>query len=239
MDLRHRPVSEIMQREILTLSPKDTLAVTEDVIGFHGVRHVPVVDEGRLVGVLSNRDLLAASMTKALRFDKAARRSFVRSVEIGDVMTTDVVTIAPETTLADAAGFLVHRRIGCLPVVDGTGTLIGVVTETDLIAAAFLADEPRAEKGTDAAQHTGFSEWLEEELNDLRRMRDELRIQAHLGKAEMRDRWDALEGALETLEQHAKRVASAAERPLHRLETDVRKLARDLREAYRRIREPI
>ena len=78
---------------------------------------------GRLVGIISNRDLLAASLTKALDFDPASRRSFLRSVEVGEVMTRDVVTIGPDTTLADATRLLVRRQIGCLPVVDPGGTL--------------------------------------------------------------------------------------------------------------------
>jgi predicted DNA-binding protein (UPF0278 family) len=84
-----------------------------------------------------------------------------------------------------------------------------------------------------------FSEWQQDELNELRRMRDELRVQAHLGRAEVRDRWDALERGLEAFEQRVKRASRAAQEPLKTLEDDVRKLAGDLREGYRRIRDAI
>jgi hypothetical protein len=82
-----------------------------------------------------------------------------------------------------------------------------------------------------------FSDWLKEEWEDLRRMRDEMRVQANLGRAELRDRREALEHSFANFEQHAKRISNAAEAPLRQLEEDVRKLARDLREGYRRIRE--
>lgn len=82
-----------------------------------------------------------------------------------------------------------------------------------------------------------FSEWLKQETQDLRRIRDELRVKAHLAKAEMRERWDGLEKAFQTLEQRAKRASRAAEQPMQQIEADVRKLARDLREGYRRIRD--
>ena len=241
MDLRRRPVSEVMRREIVTVTSQETLDLTQDFMNLGRVRHLPVVDEGRLVGILSHRDLLAASLTKALDFDRASRRTFLRSVEVGEVMARDVVTVAPDTTIADAARILVGRQIGCLPVVDSSGALIGLVTETDLISVALLDGEGSEATGrtVDVSKNASFSEWLQGELNELRRVRDELRVQAHLGKAEMRERWDALERALETLERRAKRTSRAAEQPLQQLEDDVRKLARDLREGYRRIREAI
>lgn len=84
-----------------------------------------------------------------------------------------------------------------------------------------------------------FTGWVKRELDDLRRMRDELRVQAHLGKREMRGRWESLERTFETLESKAKRASRAAEEPLHQVEQDVRKLATDLREGYRQIRDAI
>jgi CBS domain-containing protein len=57
------------------------------------------------------------------------------------VMTRDVVTVAPDATLGEAAALLLARRIGCLPIVKPDGTLVGLVTETDLLRAAFLPDE--------------------------------------------------------------------------------------------------
>ena len=81
--------------------------------------------------------------------------------------------------------------------------------------------------------------WLTWELEDLRRMRAELRVQTHLRKAEVRERWEALERSLETLEGKAKRASRAAEQPLRQLERDLRKLAADLRDGYLQIRDAI
>jgi CBS domain-containing protein len=104
------------------------------------VRHLPVLEDGRVVGIVSQRDLLAASLSKALDFEARDRRTFLRSVDVGEVMSREVVTIAPEASLADAAALMLGRRIGCLPVVKPDGTLVGLVTETDLLRAAFLPD---------------------------------------------------------------------------------------------------
>lgn len=245
MDLRQRPVSEIMRREVVTLAVKETLDLTQDLMNLGRVRHLPVLDDGRLVGIVSQRDLLAAALTKVLDFDPTSRRSFLRSVEVGEVMAKDVVTAGPDTTLGEVARILVQRKIGCLPVVAPGGALLGLVTETDLLSAAFLdgarADGSETETGRviDVSASSDVKGWMKREIEDLRRIRDELRVQTHLGKAEVRERWEALERALDTLERKAKRMSRAAEQPLHQLEQDVRKLVTDLREGYRQIRDAI
>jgi CBS domain-containing membrane protein len=139
MDLRQRPVSEIMRREVVTLSATERLDLTQDIMNIGRVRHVPVIDdEDRVVGIVSDRDLLAAAMTKVLDFDPASRRTFLRSIEVGEVMAKEVVSVTPDTELGEVARIFVERKIACVPVLDEDGGLLGLVTETDLIAAAFL-----------------------------------------------------------------------------------------------------
>ena len=89
------------------------------------------------------------------------------------------------------------------------------------------------------SEKSDFKGWLKQELDELRRVRDELRVQASLGKAELRDRWHVLERGFESLESKVKRTSDAAEEPLRQLEADLRKLARDLRDGYREIRKAI
>jgi CBS-domain-containing membrane protein len=139
MDLQKRPVSEIMQREVVTLTTGEKLDLTQDLMNLGRVRHLPVLDEDqRVVGIVSDRDLLAAAMTNVLDFDPASRRTFLRSIEVAEVMAKEVVTVTPDTELGEVARIFVERKIGCVPVVGARGELIGLVTETDLIAAAFL-----------------------------------------------------------------------------------------------------
>lgn len=89
------------------------------------------------------------------------------------------------------------------------------------------------------SESSDLKSWMKRELDDLRRMRDELRVRAHLGKAEVRDRWELLERGFEALESKANRTSQAAEAPLRQLEQDLRKLATDLRDGYRQIRDAI
>jgi hypothetical protein len=88
-------------------------------------------------------------------------------------------------------------------------------------------------------EHSDFKDWVKQEITELKRIRDELRVKAHLGKAEARDRWQSLERSYAALESKVQRASRAADAPLRELESDLRKLAKDLREGYRQIRDAI
>lgn len=138
MEAAVRRVSEVMRTEFTALRAGDRLDLVDQVMKLGRVRHLPVLDEaGRVLGIVSNRDLLEASLTNVLAFAPDQRRSFLHSVGVDEVMTRDIETIAPEETLASAANRMVGHKIGCLPVVGPDGVMVGLITETDLLAAAF------------------------------------------------------------------------------------------------------
>ncbi|MDH5535218.1 MAG: CBS domain-containing protein [Betaproteobacteria bacterium] len=90
-----------------------------------GLHHVPVLDRSdKLTGIVAERDLLLA----ALRYLNA-------SVEVGEIMHRDVVTATTDMPLTEAASLMSRRNIGGLPVVDGNGRVVGVITETDIFKA--------------------------------------------------------------------------------------------------------
>jgi CBS domain-containing protein len=147
MKHHERPVSEIMRRHFVTLAPGDRLDLADDVMKLGRIRHMPVLEGERLVGVVSQRDLLAASLSKALDFEAKERRVFLKSVSVEEAMTRDPVTVSPETSAEEAARLLVRRKIGCLPVVDEKSVMVGLVTETDLLRAAYGVDEAAGDAG--------------------------------------------------------------------------------------------
>lgn len=138
------PVSAVMRSEFAALRAGDRLDLVDQVMALGRVRHLPVLDAaGRVIGIVSNRDLLEASLTSVLAFEPEQRRTFLHSVAVDEVMTRHVETVTPDTPLGIAASRLVGHKIGCLPVVDREGVMVGIVTETDLLAAAYGApDEP-------------------------------------------------------------------------------------------------
>jgi CBS domain-containing protein len=133
-----RCVADAMQCDPMTLRADDDLDITEDLMNLGRVRHLPVLDGDRLVGVVSQRDLLACSLTRALELDARERRVFLKSVSVREAMSKRLVTVRPDATQREAAELMLRNRVGCLPVVGADGTLIGILTETDLIRSAYL-----------------------------------------------------------------------------------------------------
>ncbi len=122
---------EVMQEKIVTIGVGDKLSTVEDIMTLGGVRHMPVVAAGRLVGVVSERDLLRASLS-SLDPNQQERRAFLEAIEIAQVMSTPPITVGPEARVEEAARSMADNRIGCLPVVEGD-KLLGLLTETDLL----------------------------------------------------------------------------------------------------------
>lgn len=137
MSASEQTLGEIMRTQFVTLKPDERLDLADDVMKLGRIRHMPVLEGTQLAGIVSQRDLLAASLSRALEFEVPHRRSFLRSVSAKEVMARDVVTATPETSLGEAARIMIRRKIGCLPVLDAEKALVGLVTETDLLRAAY------------------------------------------------------------------------------------------------------
>ena len=125
-------VTEIMMGSPVTLGPEDTLDLANDVISLGRIRHIPVVDAGRLVGLLSERDLMGAAASHVFGLKQKSKSALLKSVLIRDVMKKRVVTVAPETSIKDAAHLMADKKIGCVPVVRD-GAIVGLVTTTDIL----------------------------------------------------------------------------------------------------------
>ena len=137
-DMASKRVAEVMQQEFAALRCGDRLDLVDQIMGLGRIRHLPVQDAaGRVVGIVSQRSLLDASLSRVLDFEPAQRRAFLRSIEVDEVMSQPVETIAPDASLAEAARRMAILKIGCLPVVRPDGVMVGLVTETDLLAAAY------------------------------------------------------------------------------------------------------
>ena len=125
-------VRDIMSEKMVTISESDTLSTVEDIMTLGRVRHMPVVHAGKLVGVVSERDLLRISLSNLTEFGNEERRLFLHAVEIARVMSAPPITISPDATVEEAARVMAERKIGCLPVLED-GQLLGILTETDVL----------------------------------------------------------------------------------------------------------
>lgn len=125
-------VRDIMPEKMVTISAGDTLATVEDIMTLGHVRHMPVVHAGKLVGVVTERDLLRASLSNLSEFGSQERRAFLQVIEIQRVMSKPPIVIGPDSSVVEAARSMAESKIGCLPVVEGE-ELLGLITETDVL----------------------------------------------------------------------------------------------------------
>jgi CBS domain-containing protein len=126
-------VRDLMRTHVVTLSMFDALDVATDIMSMGRIRHLPVVNrEQELVGIVSQRDLLKASISSVLGIGETNQREWMGKVPVIDVMSRNVTTIDPDTSISVAIDRLVTGKIGCLPVVE-FGKLAGLITETDLL----------------------------------------------------------------------------------------------------------
>lgn len=131
-------VRDLMTKEVETVARNDELTLADDIMKGKRIRHLPVVEEGRLVGILTQRDLFHAGMSNALGYGEKARKEFLTTVVVKEVMTEELVTIEPDADVKDAARRMLEHKVGCLPVLD-KGKLVGLLSETDLLR--FIAGE--------------------------------------------------------------------------------------------------
>ena len=123
-----------MGTKLVTISVSERLSTVEDIMTLGHVRHMPVVRGGKLVGVVSERDLLRASLSVLSEHRGAERRAFLHVVEIARVMSAPPIVIGPDATIDEAALVMAEKKIGCRPVVENDH-LLGMVTETDVLRA--------------------------------------------------------------------------------------------------------
>ena len=132
MTQRPTIVDDIMRTEVVTLGRNDNLDLADDILQLGRIRHLPIVEEGRLVGVISQRDLFHSALSRALGYGTLAEKAMLRTLLVKEVMTEELVTIPPGTPIKEAARLMIEKKIGCLPVVRDE-ILVGLVTETDLL----------------------------------------------------------------------------------------------------------
>lgn len=132
-DLVPRQVRDAMTRKIAVLREEQNLELAEMAMKTYRFRHLPVVEDDKLIGLVTERDLLRAAVSSLneahdLLDDNLKRYFFVR-----EIMTTEVISVRPDMLLADAARLLTKNKVDCLPVTQEDGTLVGILTASDFI----------------------------------------------------------------------------------------------------------
>ncbi len=129
-------VKERMTTPAMTVTPDTSFQDALKLMRDHKFRRIPVVDhEGKLIGIVSERDLLHASPSPATSLSVWEVNYLLWKLKVADIMTHHVITIDQDSPIEDAANLMVTRKIGGLPVIDHAGKVAGVITETDIFKA--------------------------------------------------------------------------------------------------------
>jgi CBS domain-containing protein len=144
-----RQVRDVMTRQVAVLREEQNLELAERAMKTYAFRHLPVVDGDKLVGLVTERDLLRAAISTLDKAHELLDDNLKRYYFVREIMTADVVTVRPETPLLEAARLMTKGKLGCLPVTEQDGTLVGIVTRSNLIE--LVLDFLRSDEG--AAHH--------------------------------------------------------------------------------------
>ncbi len=125
-------VGKRMKTDVITVSPSDTLLRASALLREHRIHHLPVVDRGRLVGILTDTDIRNARLEETS--PDGSGNAAGESREVGEIMTRDVITLSPRDTIEDAALILHRKRFEAIPVMDKR-KLVGIIAKADVIAA--------------------------------------------------------------------------------------------------------
>lgn len=134
------PIAQIMSKDLKTLTTKQTLYEAESMFKKHKIRHIPVVDGNKLVGVLSYSDLLKISYADVTEGEEDVEAVVYDMFSISQVMAKVPVTVTSDTSIKEVIKILINQTFHSIPVVEKNGDLVGIVTTTDLLKY-FLEEE--------------------------------------------------------------------------------------------------
>ena len=125
------PVRSWMTETLITITPQTTLPEAQRIMFEHKIRRLPVMKSDKLVGIVTLGDIREAKASDATTLSIYELNYLMDRLTAKDFMTPNPITIAPDSTIGEAARLMVEKKIGGLPVVDD-GKLVGMITETDI-----------------------------------------------------------------------------------------------------------
>jgi CBS domain-containing protein len=129
-------IEEVMTRSVVALTPEQTLRDAVDLFRSKKIRHLPVVQDSRLIGIVTDRDVKRATPSLLSGVDRDSYDRVLDDTKVSQIMTRDPMTVTPDTPLKSAVKIFIERKVGALPVV-ADGALVGIVTQIDLLRVLY------------------------------------------------------------------------------------------------------
>lgn len=125
-------VGDIISKNVMTIRAKDDVKKVFELMKTKNIRHIPVLDNGKLTGIVTDTDLRQVLISSKSEGSEQTYYFTSKYSTVEEIMTKDPVTVTPQTDVEDAARLLQKYKIGGLPVVEGN-ELVGMITETDIM----------------------------------------------------------------------------------------------------------
>ena len=125
-------VRKKMKKDLITITKDERMTTAKKILKEKNIRHLPVVEGKKLIGLVSNMDIRKAEASPATSLEVRELHYLLDKITIGEIMTRNVITISPDISVEEATTLLHDNKIGCLPVVED-GNLVGIITENDVM----------------------------------------------------------------------------------------------------------
>ena len=138
------PISRIMTTEVMAVGPNDTMSAVEELFKKFTFHHIPVLENDRIVGIISRSDYDKLCHSFTLFNHKSSLKhneNLMKSLLVSEVMTKQVIALNPEDTVQKAAAYFRENTFHAIPVVDRAGTFLGILTTYDMLNYAYMETE--------------------------------------------------------------------------------------------------
>jgi acetoin utilization protein AcuB len=125
-------VEKWMSRDVVSVQPQETIIDAFELMQSHGIRHLPVIEANELKGLVTDRDIRLALIPSPLSTPEDRVFHLGALTRVDEIMSTDLLTVAPTATIEEAAKLMAQYKIGAVPVVT-QGNVVGILTETDIL----------------------------------------------------------------------------------------------------------
>jgi len=130
--MKHLLVKDWMTKPVVVAEPSTRMLDAHRLMRENNIRRMPVVKDGKVVGIVTRSDVREAQPSDATTLNVWEINYLLAKLEVKDIMTTEVKTISEDATIKDAATIMYQERIGALPVIGQDGSLVGIITESDI-----------------------------------------------------------------------------------------------------------
>jgi acetoin utilization protein AcuB len=130
--MKQELVKDWMTRDVVTVTPHTTLPEAHRLMTDNQIRRLPVMENGRLVGIVTFGDVRGAEASDATSLSIWELTYLIARIKIHEIMTPDPITISQDATIGEAAQVMLDYKVSGLPVVDGQRKMVGIITESDI-----------------------------------------------------------------------------------------------------------